>query len=124
LDPNQKPGVGSNSDRTNSIPVNEQNTTLLNADWYALRLLNLFRLFLLVVFAATFFLVEGFSMLGSRNPILFAQTLGLWSILAVCFYVTMRRKKPTLTVRCIPYYYSHSSPPAQTIYQQPDSTPE
>jgi len=38
-------------------------------------------------------------MLGSRSPILFSQTLGLWAILAACFYVAMRREKPTLEVQ-------------------------
>ena len=38
-------------------------------------------------------------MLGSRSPALFSQTLILWTLLAACFYVTMKRKKPALEVQ-------------------------
>ena len=99
MDPTQHTGVGSYTGSKFAIPATEPCTTLLHADWYALRLLNLFRLFLLAAFASTFLLAEGFDMLGSRSPDLFGQTLGIWTILAVCFYVAMRRKKPTLEIQ-------------------------
>lgn len=74
-------------------------SSLLHTDWYALRLLNLFRLFLLVMFAAALYIPDTFEVLGSRSPAVFKYTLLLWSALALCFYCTMRLQRPILELQ-------------------------
>ena len=72
---------------------------LFFADWYALRLLNHFRLFLLVMFTATYYLAEGFEVLGSRDPSVYKYTLLIWGMLAVGFYAAIRLQRPGLEVQ-------------------------
>ncbi len=72
---------------------------MLLIDWYALRLLNLFRLFLLVMFAAALYIPDAFEVLGSRSPVVFKYTLILWSALALFFYCAMRLQRPILEIQ-------------------------
>lgn len=81
------------------LPGAEAAGTLLRSDWYALKLLNQFRIFLLLAFAATFYLTDGFEVLGSRNATLFQLTHFLWMVLAALFITTINLKKPSLEVQ-------------------------
>ncbi len=80
-------------------PRRSSKSILFFADWYALRLLNHFRLFLLTMFTVTFYLAEGFEVLGSRDPSVYKYTLLLWSVLAAGFYTAIRMQRPSLEVQ-------------------------
>ena len=45
------------------------------------------------------FIPDTFEVLGSRNPAVFKYTLFVWSVLAVCFYSTMRLQRPILELQ-------------------------
>ncbi|MBX2885130.1 MAG: hypothetical protein KTR32_34555 [Granulosicoccus sp.] len=60
-------------------------STLQNADWAALRLLNQYRLYLLVALTAVFYLADGTFSLGSRNLGLFKYTLLLYTGITLVF---------------------------------------
>lgn len=91
-----RPGTtGKGSDR---LRINPEGT-LIRSDWYALRLFNQYRFFLLLAFAVTFYLAESFQVLGSRHTGLFQFTHLVWMVLAVVFTTTIKLRKPTLEVQ-------------------------
>ena len=51
------------------------------------------------MFASALFIPDTFEVLGSRNPAVFKYTLFAWSVLAVCFYATMRLQRPILELQ-------------------------
>ncbi|MBX2823112.1 MAG: HAMP domain-containing histidine kinase [Gammaproteobacteria bacterium] len=84
-------------------PVNEvyQHTpgrlsTLQNADWASLLLLNNYRLFVLVALTAVFYLADGALNLGQRNVDLFRYTHLAYVMLALIFSTLIRLRKPSL----------------------------
>lgn len=95
--------VGSTAVHDNSVSPGllgvEPEGTLLRSDWFALKLLNQFRIFLLLAFAATFYLTDGFQVLGSRDATLFQLTHFLWMVVAAVFITTINLKKPALEVQ-------------------------
>ena len=74
-------------------------TTLQNADWSALRLLNNYRLFLLVAFAAVFYLSDSETVLGQRDPLLFKYTHLLYLLLALISGTAIALRKPDMEVQ-------------------------
>jgi len=74
-------------------------STLQNADWAALRLLNNYRLFVLVAFTAVFYLADGALLLGQRDPALFRYVHIAYIILALLFSTLIRLRKPQLELQ-------------------------
>lgn len=68
-------------------------STLQNADWAALRLLNQYRYYLLVAFTAVFYMTDSSFALGSRNLEVFRYTLFSYTGLTLLFSVMIRTKK-------------------------------
>lgn len=73
-----------------------EHSTLQNADWSALRLLNHYRLFLLVAFAAVFYLTDGTTLLGQHDFALFKYTHLAYLFLALTASMTIAMEKPGL----------------------------
>ena len=93
------PAVTKTSQKDNARLLINPEGTLLRSDWYALRLLNQYRFFLLLAFAATFYLADGFQILGSRNSGLFQITHLVWMFMAAVFTTTIKLRKPSLEVQ-------------------------
>lgn len=79
-------------------------TTLQNADWSALRLLNSYRFFLIIAFSVVFYLSESHELLGHRNPPLFKYTHFFYLALALVFTTTIALRAPNLETQ----FYLHS----------------
>lgn len=84
---------------SNINQASAKGSMLFYADWYALRLLNHFRLFLLTLFTVTFYLAEGFEVLGSRDPAVYRYTLLIWGVLAAGFYTAIKLQRPNLEIQ-------------------------
>jgi len=71
-------------------------STLQNADWASLQLLNNYRLFVLVALTAVFYLADGALNLGQRNIDLFRYTHLAYIMLALVFSTLIRIRKPQI----------------------------
>ncbi len=65
------------------------------ADWYALRQLSNYRLFILICITALFYLIPNTSVLGQSNPKLFHTTLIAYLTFGVIFNHLIRIEKPS-----------------------------
>ena len=65
------------------------------ADWPALRLLNQFRLLVVVALAAVHYMGESRAALGERDAVLFEVAHLLWAVLALGFTYLIRIRRPT-----------------------------
>lgn len=74
-------------------PAPNGNSYLQHANWPALRLLNQYRLFLIVALGAIFYLTAQPMVLGQHAPDLFKLTHGLYLVLAIVFNLIISRQK-------------------------------
>jgi len=82
----------------------ENSTTLQNAEWSALRLLNSYRFFLVIAFSVVFYLSGNPELMGYRNPNLFIYTHLLYLALALISATTIALRSPDLEKQ----FYIHS----------------
>lgn len=88
--------------------MNEGPTSLISAqpDWESLRLLNSYRLFVVIVLLAGFLAAPGDIAFGHSAPEVFYLTASSYAILALVFAIWLRRRRPGYQTQCHLHFYA------------------
>lgn len=87
----------------NEVPSSQTST---QPDWESLRLLNSYRLFVVIVLLAGFLATPGDIAFGRSAPEVFYLAASTYAILALVFAVWLRRRSPGYQTQCHLHFYS------------------